>query len=71
MCLLKNDTNELIYKPETHSDIEDELTVMEWGRGIYTLLYLKWLTNKDLLCSTGNSARYSVVVYLGKESEKE
>ena len=24
---------------------------------MYTLLYLKWITNKDLLYSTGNSAR--------------
>ena len=25
--------------------------------GIYTLLYLKWIINKDLLYSTGNSAQ--------------
>ena len=24
---------------------------------MYTLLYLKWITNKDLLCSTGNSVQ--------------
>ena len=24
---------------------------------MYTLLYLKWITNKDLLYSTGNSAQ--------------
>ena len=36
-----------------------------WGKGIvrgfgmamYTLLYLKWITNKDLLYSTWNSAQ--------------
>ena len=27
---------------------------------MYTLLYLKWITNKDLLYSTGNSAQHSV-----------
>ena len=27
---------------------------------MYTLLYLKWITNKDLLYSTGNSAQYYV-----------
>ena len=40
----------------------------EWGEGIvrefgidmYTLLYFKWITNKDLLYSTGNSAQYYV-----------
>ena len=39
-----------------------------WGEGIvreigidmYTLLHLKWITNKDLLYSTGNSAQYYV-----------
>ena len=31
-------------------------TVRESGMDMHTLLYLKWITNKDLLCSTGNSA---------------
>ena len=30
--------------------------VREFGIDMYTLLYLKWITNKDLLCSTVNSA---------------
>ena len=30
--------------------------VGEFGMDMYTLLYLKWITNKDLLYSTGNSA---------------
>ena len=30
----------------------------------------KWITNKDLLYSTENSARYPVMTYMGKESEK-
>ena len=29
----------------------------EFGRDMYPLLYLKWITNKDLLYSTGNSAQ--------------
>ena len=33
----------------------------EFGIDMYTLLYLKWKTNKDLLYSTGNSAQYSVI----------
>ena len=32
--------------------------VRELGINIYTLLYLKWITNKVLLHSTGNSAQY-------------
>ena len=30
--------------------------VREFGMGMYTLLYLKWTTYKDLLYSTENSA---------------
>ena len=29
------------------------------------------MTNKDLLYSTGNSAQYSVMAYMEKESKKE
>ena len=35
--------------------------VREFWIYMYTLLYLKWRTNKDLLYSTGNSAQYSVI----------
>ena len=55
------------------TDLENELTVTgrggaglgvgrvrECGTDMYTLLYLKWITNKDLLHSTGNSAQYYV-----------
>ena len=34
--------------------------VREFGMDMYTLLYLKRITNKDLLNSTENSAQYSV-----------
>ena len=33
----------------------------EFDIDMYTLLYLKWITKKDLLYSTGNSALYSVI----------
>ena len=33
----------------------------EFGTEIYTLLYLKEITSKDLLNSTGNSVQYSIV----------
>ena len=32
---------------------------------MYTLLYLKWINIKDLLCSTGNSAQCYVAAWLG------
>ena len=35
--------------------------VREFGIYMYTLLYLKWKTNKDLLDSTGNAAQYSLI----------
>ena len=49
------------------TDLEIEFMVMggggidsEFGTDMYTLLYLKWITNKDLLYNTGNSAQYYV-----------
>ena len=43
----------------------------EIGIDIYTLLYTKQITNKDLLYGTGNSTQYSVMIYMRKESEKK
>ena len=39
--------------------------------GIYTLLYVRQITNKDLLYSTENYTQYFVKLYKGKESKKE
>ena len=39
--------------------------------GMYSLLYLKWITNKDLLCSTGNSAQRDVAAWMGGEFRGE
>ena len=51
---------------ETHR-LRDELmltrgegTVRELGIDMYTPPYLKWIANKDLVYSTGNSAQYYV-----------
>ena len=43
----------------------------EIGIDIYTLLYIKQITSKDLLYSRGNSTQYAVMAYMGKESKKE
>ena len=43
----------------------------EFGIYMYTLLYIKQITKKDLLYSTGNYTQYLVITYNGKESEKE
>ena len=42
-----------------------EETVREFGMVMYTLLYLKWITNKDLLHSPWNSAQCNVAAWLG------
>ena len=36
--------------------------VRELGMDMYTLLYLKWMTNKGVLYSTGHSAKCYVAV---------
>ena len=43
----------------------------EIGIDIYTPLYIKYISNKDLLYSTGKSTQYPVMAYIGKESKKE
>ena len=35
--------------------------------GMYTLLFLKWITNKHLLYSTGNSTQCYVAAWMGEE----
>ena len=41
--------------------------VREFGIDRNTLLYLKWITNKDLLYSTGNSAQCYTAAWMGGE----
>ena len=43
----------------------------EFGVDMDTLLYLKWITSKNLLCSTGNSAHCYVAAWMGGESGGE
>ena len=45
--------------------------VREFGFNVYRLLHLKWITNKNLLYTTGNSAQYYITTYMGKEFDKE
>ena len=37
-------------------EVQGEEIVKEFGIDMYILLYLKWITNRDLLFGTGNSA---------------
>ena len=43
----------------------------ESGMDMYTLLYLKRVTNKDLLYSTGNSTQCYVAVWMGGDLEEK
>ena len=46
---------------------------IDWEFGISRcqLLYIEWINNKVLLCSTGNYIQYPVINHNGKEHEKE
>ena len=63
-------------------DIENKLVVAkgdrgrggkewEFGMGRGKLLYIGWINNKVLLCSTRNYIQYLVTNHNGKEYEKE
>ena len=45
--------------------------VREFGMDMYTLLYWKWITNKDLLYSTENYIQYPMINHKGKEFLKK
>jgi len=68
--LKSNDT--WSYQTETHRlEInswlqEGEMIVKDFGKVMYTLLYLKWITNKSLLYSSWNSAQCYVPAWMGK-----
>ena len=46
-------------------DCRGEGIIKDFGKVMYTLLYLKWITNKNLLYSTWNSTQYYVPVWMG------
>ena len=42
-----------------------ERIVKDFGKVIYTMLYLKWITNRNLLYSTWNSAQCYILAWMG------
>ena len=48
-----------------------EGVVREFGMDMYTLLYLKWITNKDLLYTTENLVQCYVAARMGGKFEEE
>ena len=73
--LKRTDTNELTKQKETHRPIKWTYGCWredgEFGINIYILLYLKGITNKDLLYSTWNSAQCCVAAWMGGGCWKE
>ena len=79
----KGDRDGLTFRTETASqNLKNKAVVskgdrwwggMDWefGIGICILRYMELLANGDLLYSIGNSTQYSVIIYVGKEPEKE
>ena len=45
--------------------------VREFGMDMPSLLHLKYITNKDLLHSTGNSAQFYVAAWIGVKPGRE
>ena len=79
---LKNNTNECICKSGT--DPQTYKTNLwlpkrkarkgineEYGINSYIPLYIKYISNKDLLYSTGSYIQYLIITFNGKESEKK
>ena len=67
----RNDTNELT-RQKRDSQAENKLRIArregiirDFGKVMYTLLYIKWITNKNLLYSTWNSAQCYVLAWMG------
>ena len=54
-----------------NSWLPGEGIVRDIGKVMYTLLYLKWLTNKDLLHTTSNSAQCYVPAWMGGKFGEE
>ena len=75
--LKRNYANELVYKTEIDSQrIElmvargegcGEVIIKKFWMDRYTLLYLKWITNKVLRHSTGNSAQCYMAAWMGEK----
>ena len=55
------------YSPRGHkeSDTTENLSTKSFGKVMYTLLYLKWITHKNLLYSTCNSTQCCVPAWMG------
>ena len=72
----ENNTSGFIYKTETDSQTQKNLMVTkgemevgineQYGINKYKRLYIKQISNKDFLYSTGNYIQYFIIIYNGK-----
>ena len=77
----KNIRNKIFYKTKRLKEFKNKLNGylrekteeginQEFGINVYTPLYIKQITNEDLLYSTGNSIQYSIITYMGNNLKK-
>ena len=73
----RNNTNELT-RQKRDSQAENKLRIArregiirDFGKVMYTLLYIKWITNKNLLYSTWNSAQCYVLAWMEGKFARE
>ena len=73
----RNNTNELT-RQKRDSQAENKLRIArregiirDFGKVMYTLLYIKWITNKNLLYSTWNSAQCYVLAWMEGQFARE
>ena len=64
-CMVHMQKTNLWLPGETGGGISWEMRI-----DIYTPLYRNWISNKDLLCSIGNSTQYSVITYMRIEYKR-
>ena len=63
--MFANDMTNKDWSAKWKHSCQGEGILRELGIGMYTLLYLKWIINKDLIYSTWNSAYYNVAAWMG------
>ena len=70
---LQNRNNSHRYRKQTYGYQREKGEAINWEIwiDIYILVYIKQITNKNLLYSTGNSLQCSAMTYMGKDSKEE
>ena len=59
------------HRQRTNRIARREGIIRDFGKVMYTLLYIKWITNKNLLYSTWNSAQCYVLAWMEGKFARE